>query len=198
MTKSIKWTPWENIYSNNDASDEVSGWQTGQGGGEAAVAAAMPHMGIMNMRQFGRVMSQFNLWIMETDFPLTDKIKKSIKALPYVETLDPVSKLRLRIGIGRLFDTKKAQRDIGYFLGVVDGDHRAENPRGVTINAEYTEKVSDFVRRNNDRHGRWGIYLLPNGEIKQSAGDDFDGDIATFRVAQNLVGGIIYTNADDY
>ena len=54
----------------------------------------------------------FNLWVAHTNFNITPEVAKIVENTEGVETLDIFSRYRMRIGIGKMFDTKTTMRNI--------------------------------------------------------------------------------------
>lgn len=67
----------------------------------------------IGMPQIGDVNKLFNLWIMDTNFPITkEMIMRLDNDFAGIESLDMLSPYKLRIGIGTLFNENKVRMEI--------------------------------------------------------------------------------------
>ena len=69
-------------------------------------------MGIIPITEYSTPSKVFNFWMAHTNFDITPKINSLIEKSEGVETLDVFTRYRLRIGIGKAFDTGKVMRQI--------------------------------------------------------------------------------------
>ena len=58
------------------------------------------------------ITNQFKLYIMHTNFNISERVAKIVESIPGVETLDIFSRYRCRVGIGRLFLPREVFRNI--------------------------------------------------------------------------------------
>jgi hypothetical protein len=76
---------------------------------------------IMNLHEVGSekpiyTEDDFNFWILHTNFNITFVDWKNIAEFEGIETLDGISKYRVRIGIGKLFDHNKVRKSLNNLL----------------------------------------------------------------------------------
>jgi len=69
-------------------------------------------MGIVPLTEYTNPSKVFNFWVCHTNFRITDAIRKKIDRTDGVETLDIYTGYRMRIGIGKAFNSAEVRYKI--------------------------------------------------------------------------------------
>lgn len=72
----------------------------------------MTPMGVVPLTEYSTPSKVFNFWVGHTNFPITSEVYEIIDNSPGVEVLTLFSKYRLRVGVGKVFDTMKTLKNI--------------------------------------------------------------------------------------
>ena len=211
MIKRFSWEKWNGSFEANEQKDTEEykdGYEKREGGG----LNILP-MGPLKISPQGMISHQeeviseddFDLWILYVNFDITDDIVQLIERIPGVETLEVLTRYRLRIGFpksndnGILFlveDTKKTIEKIvlGYFT--FSQDELLET----FTNQDLINKSKEFRNYLLDKEEYWALYILPNGGMEivlsNSGGDEFERKIRFLAQVRELVGGIILLSDD--
>ncbi len=100
---------------------------------------------------------QFNCWLAETNFPISEASLMILNAIPGVEKINVTTKYRFLVAVGRLFNENDVKYDIGYALGCFKNSVNIF-PRNVVNKVEELHKK--FVE-----YPYWAIYVFPNGRV---------------------------------
>ena len=110
----------------------------------------------------------YNLWLMDTDFKITEKVAITISDTLGVEVCHPLSPYKCIIGFGKLFDTTSVKTHIEYAL---TGKHynylKIKSIIDDDLRAKCMEKYNELIKFNN-----WAMYVFPNGEIESVFSDN--------------------------
>ena len=68
-------------------------------------------------------MKQFDFWTVHTNFPVSEDIAEMIDDTLGVEAFNILSPVRMRIAIGKLFDTNQIQMEIGHTIQRLYKEH---------------------------------------------------------------------------
>ena len=122
-TPKLGWIKWKDPFFPKDEDnidDDDSNWDEDEN--EEEEDCDEPHRG--NMRVVVTPMGAiplveqsapnkvFNLWVAHTNFNITPEVAKIVEDTDGVETLDVFSRYRMRVGIGKMFNTQDTMRNI--------------------------------------------------------------------------------------
>ena len=142
-----------------------------------------------------------DLWIIHTNFDITDAVVKIISNTPGVDAVYVLSRYRIIIGIPRskLFDFRVVRHEIQRKL--------CDNNDIVLLNEtlnENEETEEEILKRLNEtkalisKNEYWAIWMLPNGNIETLSSDKKDEvfyeEFAVFKNGHTVAGGIIITS----
>jgi hypothetical protein len=69
-------------------------------------------MGFIPIGEYAVPSKNFNLWLADTNFDIDNEVIDAVKTMPGVETLDVLTRYKMRVGIGKTFD----EDDVKYFI----------------------------------------------------------------------------------
>jgi hypothetical protein len=118
-TPKIGWEKWVNPYDDDidnqddDDSEEYSdGYDAEPVGLKLGTKILMTPMGPIPCPEHSHYSKVFNLWTAHTNFRITNPIAAVIENTEGVETMNIFSPYRLRVGIGKMFNTQDTLRRI--------------------------------------------------------------------------------------
>lgn len=148
--------------------------------------------------------SQFDFWILHTNFNLTPLIVNKIEQVPGVETLDVLTRYRARIGIPKtsgLFTSEEVKLAIQ--KAILEFDYKEniliENLLINDFTQEVVNLVQDTVKKINRNNEYWGMYILPNGQLDITLcnnNKELQEKLNSYSLAMQNVGGMILTYQD--
>ncbi len=100
--------------------------------------------------------THFSLWIGETNFNVTNRIRHAINRVDGVESLDIITRYRFRLGIARLYRPKEVKQAVGDVVTPLAG--RSASPLQI---------LRDSMAR---AYPHWAILLLPGGKLVAAGG----------------------------
>ncbi len=116
------WHPWKNPLDVKLPRKRRESWESGhdtdhdeddEGGiGLGGFKVVETSLGIMPYDSINSISNQLNLWVMETNFKITERLFALIDDMAGVEFLNPITQYRQRIAFGRLFDTDDVKERI--------------------------------------------------------------------------------------
>jgi hypothetical protein len=155
--------------------------------------------GMMPVNVYGSLTKAFNFWVAHTNFDITPEIRDAIKTVPGVETLDILTRYRMRIGFGHAFDSAEVKEAIHEACQIHFPAPNEENPDDIRLDTDTKEKVDLLQKQAKANYAFWVVYVLPNAQIVFQHTEDVDAYANTLelcRQAQELAGGVIYTCED--
>jgi len=123
----IGWIQWQNPYSLTDQEKEdswdedsdleyVDDYEESKPKNFPNVHVVITPMGAVPLAEHSEPQKVFNLWMAHTNFDITTQIAKEVEKVPGVETLDIYSRYRMRVGIGKMFNSKGVIQEINASL----------------------------------------------------------------------------------
>ena len=76
------------------------------------VNVVFTQFGMMAMPEYSKPSKQFKFWSAHTNFEITENVFKLIESTDGVETLDAVTRYRLRLGVGKAFKDRDVMSKI--------------------------------------------------------------------------------------
>ncbi len=104
MVKEIIWKKWIDPFAYARKNHKLPA--------KRPVQAIVTSAGVIPICQPNNGSNIFNFWLMHSNFDLTQKIIDDICTVPGVETFDPQTRYRARVGIGQLFNEVHVQKGI--------------------------------------------------------------------------------------
>lgn len=204
MKKQIVWEKWRDPLLSNLDDAEWPGYDLDADGNkiplhtlERQPVLNTPH-GMLSVTTHAMANSQFDFWIMHTNFDITEGIASMIDTMPGVESLEIYTRYRARIGFPRsgLFDNQQTKHNI--LKAVRALDHAQQNQALYGLELQVAEKVMDMRDNVENKFEHWIIWVVPNGNIEVVGADKIDEDykrkVAELYEAQAAVGGRILTS----
>jgi len=103
---------WEDSYSEEfDDNDEDSCPQN-----KRNMKVVFTPMGAIPLPEHSAPQKVFNLWMAHTNFNITHNVLNLVEQTDGVETVDVFTRYRMRVGIGKMFDTKNVIHNINQNL----------------------------------------------------------------------------------
>lgn len=199
-----EYTYMEAEYGNPIAigEEEEKGKQKFSGGtGQKMISTPFGFFALTDNTQAAK---QFDLWVLHTNFDITGEIAELIENVDGVETIDVLTRYRVRIGFPRsgLFKTKNIKWAIEEALRTLDDevDERNDTILADQYDADTLKKIKEYRTEISSKNPFWALYVLPNGQIHSVTSDRCDRDFLhktkLFMEASQKVGGNILSYTD--
>ena len=160
--------------------------------------------GLLTMTDGASACKHFDFWILHTNFDITPIVARAIELVSGVETLDVLTRYRVRIGFTRsnLFNTKEVKKNVEQ--AVLELDRPKKDAIDENIAMEFTPDISKNVATVRDKIlsevNYWAIYILPNGELDILSSEKLDHPfiqrLSVMARSHELIGGYIMTHED--
>ena len=156
------------------------------------------------LHEKSRTLNSFDFWTLHTNFDITPIVKDVIEKTDGVETVDVLTRYRVRIGftISGGFDNSSVRQDIQRRLSNTEGsDHPMESQTESVIRSFDEEKyieIDSIKKELSKTDESWVMFVLPNGNTSAHSSKAIDKDflekMTFFQQVQLLVGGEIYSS----
>lgn len=211
MKKQLVWEPWKDPLSNQLGLNAINKDSLSNIDQESQLVDIQEHQMIQTPFGFtpikdGILLTSdfFDFWILHTNFSITIDILEVISNIDGVESLEPLTPYRMRIGFPKsgLFNIKSIRLKIEQTIRDLDISINLYNDNIIKqlFNENICKTISK-VRDNlyaNSKH--WLIYILPNGktEIINSNEENkrFLQQLAICKTSLQLIGGHILSSND--
>jgi hypothetical protein len=156
-------------------------------------------MGYIPISIYGDWPANFNFRVAHTSFTLSRSVRKALKAVPGVETLDIMTRYRCRIGIGKCFEADKVEEAIEEALQAPKPLPGEVNPGHLYLTPGLRRSIRDAIDAARQGHTHWSVYLVPNGRLDVAGFTDeeerrFEQALDLHRQALETVGGVLFTS----
>lgn len=201
MKKIIKWQKWVDPLGSNVDEVEWPGYNVDEDGEPIPIhkVKGMPILstpfGPLSITEHSLAANQFDFWNMHTNFDITPEIFAEIEKVDGVETLNVLTRYRLRVGlsISGLFDGTIVKQNIEktvqtYFL------NRFQQLLS-KFDSSVIQKVSTIYEKISNEHNNWLIYILPNGNVEVVTSDKKINP-TLFMTTNAMIGGQLLTSGD--
>jgi hypothetical protein len=132
---------------------------------------------------------QFELWMGNANFTITDEIADTLERVPGVEVLQIMSRYKFIIGVGKLFDFHEVRLAIEKHLSCNISEESMIGDKSVI------KKIHDLKARLS-QYNQWAIFVFPNGNIDFTTSNekDFYEQLNLYRMAVDYSSGILIEN----
>lgn len=201
MKKTIRWEWWEHPlgggveYTDESEKEKPDDWDADDGDLRLVRPIVPTPAGAIPVNIYGSLTKAFNFWMAHTNFDITSEIQDLIKVVPGVETLDILTRYRMRIGFGKVFNAYEVKQAIQKACGV----DIIEEEIALSLDPEIEERLDSLRRKVSSKYKYWAIFLLPNAEIAVTHDEDYQAYLSKLSLyveTQELIGGIIYSCED--
>ena len=156
----------------------------------------------------------FDFWTLHYNRNITEKIVSEIEKCDGVETVDAITRYRVRIGFNRIllaaggFNLTEIKTAIEDAIDSVDSESVGStyyedslDKKIKSLPKETKQKIRDLVTNIDTEINKWIIYVLPNGEITKFETSKYnktliDSQSDLFEQAIKMVGGKIISSSD--
>jgi hypothetical protein len=172
----------------------------------------MTPFGLLSIMDGTLAAHHFDFWIMHTNFDITQSIVDKITPIPGVESVEVLSRYRIRIGfpIGetvdnnnnrvKMFDSALVKHEIEQTLlstnfSNIEIDTLIKNLFDNNTLEHFLVLKSDIL----STFSLWAVYILPNGKIEfmaTEAHSDYNIKYNILYSTQKLIGGYLLTHKD--
>lgn len=126
-------------------------------------------------------LKMFNLYMLKTDFRITNTIVSTLSLLDGVEVVRPISRYQVVIGIGELFDDDYVRVKIESFICGTNPDIRDIE----AIANESCRKEAASIRQEiSEFYPYWAMLVYPNGTIDKIYTHDIEEFTEQFKEMQ--------------
>jgi hypothetical protein len=164
-----------------------------------------PH-GPLPLVEYSGASDRFEFWVLHTNFDVTHSVCDVIAKTRGVDSVDAITRYRVRIGLPRtadgktpIFKTSEVKKRIqdnirGYF-------HIEQDNQLRIFNLDVVRKAREVRNHLDNTQEYWAIYILPNGQmdvVKSPVSNDHLLDrIGEMTAVHQLVGGLLLTSEVD-
>jgi hypothetical protein len=121
-----------------------------------------------NNSEFGEGFQvDFNCYICETNFPIKRKNFVPLSKIEGLEGISPVSRYKLIVGFGNLFDEDEVKSEVESCLLSSDNYLKLMN-----IKDEETRNLVKETAKELQLFKHWSLVVIPNGSVKTATSDD--------------------------
>ena len=169
-----------------------------------------PH-GFVSLTEHSFASKHFDFWTMHYNRDITEQILNAVEKCPGVETVNVISRYRIRIGFNRILNQANGFNLTEIKQGVEKAVRAGGGSEAQSQHNNYDEKISHFpdgvkkeieniIQNHFSDKDNWLIYVLPNGKIEYIDLNSSDPDLALekailFSETKRLVGGNIIESA---
>lgn len=155
--------------------------------------AIITPVGIIPLTDFNKPSKYFNMWVGHTNFDISD-VLDIIEDVDGVEMLEPITRYRFLVSIGKCFPGNHVMNQIGVALNVcVDPLDEIED--------EDRKQAVKLLRDKASKSKYWAIYVFPNGVTDSIASNVpeqlFLAKFDMYNRCQEAVGGHLLSYKDD-
>jgi hypothetical protein len=171
-----------------------------------------PH-GFISLTEHSFASKHFDFWTLHYTHDITEKILNKVEKCPGVETINAMTRYRMRVGFNRpliqagAMDLNQIRKNIEQTILSIDEYDSLENleDKLLFFTEDVVEKVIE-VKKNLS--GDWAIYIFPNGKIETHCADEnlkenktnsskiLTERISFFNQIKSMIGGEILTSRE--
>lgn len=140
---------------------------------------------------------QYNLWILNTNFDIdSDEELDKIYRIDGVEFVEPISRYRVRIAVGKLFCDSAVREKIGEVI-------LESGIPNIELDSDTAQKVSVALSLLKGTYEHWAIFVLPNGEMdivkeEKIMTPEFLETVELYQAAKKHVTGYLVTSESNH
>lgn len=132
---------------------------------------------------------EFQVWVGDTNMPITKKDAKNVCRVPGVEMFKPIGRYKFIVAVGKLFDFSEVRIDIEYVLC-------NKNKIDVLIRHAENEAIKAALTDIKKKIGNseiWAAYIFPNGQYDLTIGTDpnYPIKVTQYNMAKQFSRGLI-------
>jgi hypothetical protein len=200
MIYKIEWSKWsDDLKEMSQEDDKVLSItpQSHPGGMAMTTPLGMLPMPMTNAKF---VSDNIGLYLMQTNFDLTNNIIKIAGLVRGVVSIEPITRYMARVGIptSDLFDDDEVKENveiaIKYFF---ESKHRAKLNG---LRQDVVERVMEFRGKLSERQEFWTMLVLPNGSMEVAStniyNEQYKNKCAFLVEIHGQIGGTILTSHD--
>lgn len=171
MESKIVWTRFDIRDDQNDdttlkiaTTDDPVALEESEGFVDFAMPGSSIHNTILGPIDIGNkhsLLDHFNIYIMDTNFTVSLNDIIEIGKIDGVELLHPISKYKMAVGIGILFNDAEVRVEIEHFLTGKHKDYLTLSKIHKDVRKEAISTYQKVIKYPN-----WIIYIYPNGNIE--------------------------------
>lgn len=157
--------------------------------------------GMLSPSEHAFASSQFDFWVMHTNFDINEGIATLLERMPGIETLEITTRYRARIGFPKsgLFKPRDVMAKIQKLISEISWYENVEKLDGLPT--DVIEKVMSTYNEVSKKYNHWCILVLPNGSIDIVGCDDLNEDynkkLESFRLTQEFTGSYLLVSEND-
>lgn len=145
----------------------------------------------------------FDFWILHSNVEFTPEDKEIIKEIDGVETVNPMTRYRIKIGFPKsgLFDTAEVKMEVEKSLKErYEISKKPDDlvPFEQSFSDDVVVRVNDKIAELKGNTGHWLLYVLPNGKMEVYESDfisqAYKNKHELFSQSKKLLGGHIFNS----
>tara|TARA_R110002110_G_scaffold153281_1_gene346551 strand:- start:137 stop:877 length:741 start_codon:yes stop_codon:yes gene_type:complete len=174
------------------------------------IRIASTQHGFISLTEHSFASKHFDFWTLHYTQDITEEILSTIESCKGVETLNALTRYRVRIGFNRpliqagAFDLNELRKNIeNKILGLSEtNSYLYDASELLFFTRDVKERVKN-IKSNMSKGGLWAIYVLPNGKIEtitespENKGEVFNQKLDLFLETKALVGGEIIASGTE-
>jgi len=156
-------------------------------------------MGLLSITEHTLLTTTTDLWVMQTNFNITEEIAIIISNIDGVEILDVITRYRAIVGIPKsgLFDSSEVKLNIEKILktssSIKDNNEALMSLLEKLFGSDVVEKIEKEKEKISE--GIWAIFVFPNGSIETIVdGEGFSKKIKELDEINQMIGGFLITS----
>ena len=161
--------------------------------------------GFLALTEHSFASKHFDFWTAHCNFPITPAIASAMADVPGVETLNVMTRYRVRLGFNRILFQAKAFNLNEVREGVEIAAKRAciknnelDQIEKLLLFSEKIRSMAKETKKKLSKSNHWTMYILPNGQMETftefKRTDSMDKKTALFNDAKKLIGGVVFTS----
>ena len=207
MKKKFVWEKWRDPLLSNLKNNEWPGFDLDADGdtipSHSVEKQPVMHtpMGMLSVLDNTFATSQFDFWLMHTNFNIKAGMIAIIDQVLGVETVEVYTKHRARIGFPRsgLFVPREVMHNIECSL--IEAGYQEQNQILVGLEVDTANNAIETRSMLASKYENWAMWVIPNGNLEVIGTDTIDSQytqmLLLLKSAVQTVGGRLLTSEGD-
>ena len=164
--------------------------------------------GFITLTEHSFASKHFDFWTAHCNFPITPTVAKAISVVPGVETLNVLTRYRVRLGFNRIlfqsnaFELNEVREGVEIAAKTADNkDNELEHIEKLLLFSDDIRDLAKETQKKLSKSNHWTMYILPNGQVETFTEfrrtDSMDKITALFNDAKGLIGGAVFTSTQE-
>lgn len=202
MKKKMTWEKWIDPLNSNLSTVEWPGYEDEENkihSIDRSDRVVLTKLGAFTLNDSSLASRHFDIWIINTNFPITDSIGQKIVKSEGVSWFLPLTRYSAQVGFptSGLFDITECKLKLQNTL-IMEDKVPLDFGMNDILDEETKKEISEKIEKLNSEDVLWCMYITPNGNIEtvqaKCVNEEFTNNVNLLREVHTLIGGYIYTN----